>query len=377
MVSRILTSQICDYHIPGKAIVIIGPRRVGKTTVLKMFLEKTGDPELLLHGDEPQDRALLEEASLPRLKTILAKVKLLVIDEAQEVENIGRTLKLITDYLPDIRLIVSGSSAFELRNRLNEPLTGRKQEFILHPFSFSELVGHFGLKQELEHLETRMIFGAYPEIVMDPLNAREHLRELISSYMYKDLFKLESVPNPFLLEKILKAVAFQIGSEASYREIGEIAGCSTPTVEKYLQLLERTYIIFRLSALSRNERSEIKKGKKIYFYDNGIRNALIGNFSHLPNRQDTGALWENFVISERMKYLNNKRFHGNTWFWRTFQQQEIDYIEEIDGKFHAYEFKWNPKKEARFSKTFLTSYPESTTKTITPANFESFLSEIQ
>jgi len=373
VITRFIFNQLIFQNNKAKAMIIIGPRRVGKTTLLKMIIEGYPDPYLLLRGDEPQDKSILEEATLARLQLLLQKTKLLIIDEAQEVNNIGRTLKMVTDYLDGVSLLVTGSSAFELRNRLNEPLTGRKQEFILHPFSFSELAGHFGLKSELGNLESRLIFGSYPEVVLDPINAKDYLKELTSSYLYKDLFRLEAVSNPLLLEKITKAVAFQIGSEVSYREIAELTGCSIPTVEKYIYLLEKSYILFKLNALTRNQRNEIKKGKKIYFYDNGIRNSLIGNFSLLPNRQDVGALWENYLVSERIKYQNNKRFYGNSFFWRTFQQQEIDFIEEIDGKISAFEFKWNPKKEARFSKTFLSAYPEATCTTISPANYETFL----
>lgn len=373
MISRLITNQIKELIKPKKALIIIGPRRVGKTTLLNMILDGYSDPYLLLHGDEPHDQSILEEATLARLQLLLQGTKLLIIDEAQEVSNIGRTLKLVTDYVDGVSLLVTGSSAFELRNRLNEPLTGRKQEFVLHPFSFGELSGHSGLQPELGNLESRLIYGSYPEVVLDPENAKNYLKDLSTSYLYKDLFRLQSIANPLLLEKILKAVAYQVGNEVSYREIGELTGCSIPTVEKYIYLLERSYILFRLNALNRNQRNEIKKGKKIYFYDNGIRNALIGNFSVLSAREDVGALWENYLISERIKYLNYNGFYGNCFFWRTFQQQEIDYIEEIDGKLTAYEFKWNPKKDARFSKTFTTAYPGSICTTITLANYENFL----
>ncbi len=300
--------------------------------------------------------------------------ELLFIDEAQRIPDIGITIKLAVDQIDGLQVIATGSSAFELNASLAEPLTGRKFEFHLLPLSFAELVRENGLMEEKRLIEHRLVYGSYPEIVTSPGQEQELIRLLAESYLYKDLLTLEQVKKPVLLEKILRAVALQIGSEVSMHEIAQLVGAGSQTVERYIDLLEKAFVLFRLPALSRNVRNEIKKGKKIYFYDNGIRNAVIGNFMPLSSRTDAGALWENYLISERQKFLNNRLICTKCYFWRTTQQQEIDYIEERDQKIYAYEFKWNPEKGRRkFPKTFLKNYENVTTAVITPDNMEEFL----
>ena len=373
MIKRILENMIVKRLFRGKAIILYGPRQVGKTTLVTSLLEKRKEKTLFLNGDEPDVRELLEGVTSSRLKALFGKSRIVFIDEAQRIREIGLTLKLITDQIKEVQLIATGSSAFDLASHTKEPLTGRKYEFHLFPLAFGEMVEHHGLLEEKRLLKHRLVFGCYPEIVTCPGEERELLRLLADSYLYKDLLTLENIKKPVLLEKILKALALQLGNEVSYHEIGQLVGADKNTVEKYIDLLEKAFVVFRLPAFSRNLRNEIKKGKKIYFYDNGIRNAVIGNFSPIEKRNDVGGLWENFLISERMKYLRYSGLYPGRYFWRTVQQQEIDYLEERDGQLYAFEFKWSKNKHIRFPRTFLRAYPESSTKLITPENFESFI----
>ena len=373
MIKRILENLIVKRLFRGKAIILYGPRQVGKTTLVTSLLEKRKEKTLFLNGDEPDVRELLEGVTSSRLKALFGKSRIVFIDEAQRIREIGLTLKLITDQIKEVQLIATGSSAFDLASHTKEPLTGRKYEFHLFPLAFGEMVEHHGLLEEKRLLKHRLVFGYYPEIVTCPGEERELLRLLADSYLYKDLLTLENIKKPVLLEKILKALALQLGNEVSYHEIGQLVGADKNTVEKYIDLLEKAFVVFRLPAFSRNLRNEIKKGKKIYFYDNGIRNAVIGNFSPIEKRNDVGELWENFLISERMKYLRYSGLYPGRYFWRTVQQQEIDYLEERDGQLYAFEFKWSKNKHIRFPRTFLRAYPESSTKLITPENFESFI----
>ncbi len=374
IILRRLEGQIQERLFEGKAIILLGPRQAGKTTLIKGLLQKRKEKVLELNADEPDVRELLTEKTSTQLRVILGQNELLFIDEAQRVPDIGLTLKLIADQIPEAQVIATGSSAFELNARITEPLTGRKFEFMLYPLSFSELVNTHGLLEEKRLLEHRLLYGSYPEIVTSRGLEQELIKLLAGSYLYKDLLTLEQINKPILLEKILRALALQLASEVSYHEIGQLVGANSQTVERYIDLLEKAFVLFRLPALSRNVRNEIKKGKKIYFLDNGIRNAVIDNFTPLASRTDTGALWENYLISERLKFLNNHNIQTSKYFWRTTQQQEIDYIEEHQQQLYAYEFKWNPKKSTvRFPKTFLRNYPNVQTKAITPANYEEFL----
>ncbi|HRW62288.1 MAG TPA: ATP-binding protein [Bacteroidales bacterium] len=372
MIQRLLQVNITNNLYKGKAIIILGARQTGKTTLLKELFFNQQDV-IWLNADELDVQNLFEQSSSTRFKTLFSQYKTIVIDEAQRIKNVGLKLKLITDELPDKQLIATGSSAFELSNQINEPLTGRKWEYYLYPISFYEMVNHHGIIEEQRMLNERLVYGYYPEIVTSKGNEKEVLKQLTDSYLYKDILMWQGIKKPEKLLKLLQALALQLGSEISYNELGQTIGLDNETVEKYIQLLEKTFVIFRLSSLSRNLRKELKLSRKIYFYDNGIRNALIANFNQPELRQDVGALWENFLISERIKSLHYKNIWTNKYFWRTHDQQEIDYIEERDGIIYGYEFKWNPKKTVRFSKTFLNAYPNSITNVISKDNYYDFL----
>jgi predicted AAA+ superfamily ATPase len=371
MIKRIIQKKLEERLFRGKAILLFGPRQSGKSTLIESML--ADKDHLYLNGDDADVRELLTNTTATKLKTVVGNKPILFVDEAQRIPNIGLTLKLFTDQIKNVQVIATGSSAFELSSQVNEPLTGRKYEFMLYPLSFAEMVQQNGLLHEKRLLENRLIYGCYPEIVTKIGEEVELLKLLASSYLYKDLLMLEQIKKPLLLEKLLKALALQVGSEISYHEIGQTIGSDHKTVDKYIDLLEKTYVVFRLPALSRNGRNEIKKGKKVYFYDCGIRNAILNNFKPLQSRTDVGALWENYVISERMKYLHYQNVDATQYFWRTKQQQEIDLIEDHGDILEAYEFKWNKREKVRFPQTFTENYPGSKTSAISPDNVEEFL----
>ena len=373
-ISRKIIEWIEGRLFRGKAIILLGPRQSGKTTLIQAILERSGEKHLMLNADEPDVRELLQEATSTRLRTIIGVHRIVCVDEAQRIPNIGLTLKLMTDQIPDVQVIATGSSSLELNASIAEPLTGRKFEYRLYPLSFAELAAHHGLMEERRFLDHRLIYGSYPEIVTSAGQEEELVRLLADSYLFKDLLNLDGIKKPALLEKIVKALALQIGSEVSFHEIGQLTGSDSHTVERYIDLLEKVFVLFRLPAYSRNVRNEIKKGKKIYFIDNGIRNALIGNFLPLASRTDVGALWENYLVSERLKLIRNEGIYASGFFWRTTQQQEIDYVEEREQNMSAYEFKWNPKKKRTgFPKTFLRAYPKAKTDWVTPDDYDQFL----
>lgn len=372
MINRILYKTILSKLFKGKAIILVGARQVGKTTLLKSLLRDNSEL-LWLNGDELDIQQLFLNISATRLKAVIGNNKIVVIDEAQRIENIGLRLKLITDSIPEIQLIATGSSSFDLANKINEPLTGRKWEYKLYPLSFGEMVEHHGLIEEKRLIPHRLIYGYYPDLVNNYGTEKEILKQLSDSYLYKDILIWEQIKKPDKILKLLQAISFQIGSQVSYNELGQMCGIDSKTVEKYIDLLEKTFIIFRLGTFSRNLRNELKNSKKIYFYDNGIRNAVISNFNQIESRQDVGALWENFIISERIKYLNNSSLWVNYWYWRTKDQKEIDFIEEADGKINAYEFKWNKDAKIKKPNSFLNAYPQSSFKVIHPNNFEEYL----
>lgn len=358
----------------NKVIVITGARQIGKTTLLKALKSDFEDDQVLtLNCDEPDIRSLLEHVTSTQLRNLIAKKKLILIDEAQRVDNIGLTLKLIVDNIDQVQVIATGSSSFELRNKLNEPLTGRKFEYRMYPFSTHELVNHTSWMEESRLLENRMIFGMYPDVVNHLTDSATVLHELTNSYLYKDILMYKDIRNPDALGKILMMLALQVGNEVSYNELARSIGLDKETVERYIDLLEKVFVVFRLSSFSRNIRNELKKSRKIYFYDNGVRNALINNFQPLAFRTDTGALWENFMISERKKFTDYNKVYSNVYFWRTHAQQEIDYIEEREGVLHAFEFKWKEKKTATVPVSFINAYPGATFQVITPANYLEFL----
>ena len=370
MISRLLQKTIESRLFAGKAIIVIGARQVGKSTLFKLILEKQDYKALQLNCDEPEVRDMLSNINTAELRLLIADNRIVVVDEAQRVENIGMTLKLITDNFPDVQLLVTGSSSFELQDKLNEPLTGRKYEYHLYPISTAELMASNGLLGVKQTLEQRLVYGSYPDILNHADDAKELLMNLAGSYLYKDLLTLESVRRPVLLGKLLTALALQVCSEVSYNELAQTVGTDNKTIEKYIDLLEKCYIVFRLNGFNRNLRSELKKSKKIYFFDNGIRNAILQNFAPLSLRQDAGALWENFIISERIKRNHYLGLYANSYFWRTTQQQEIDYVEECDGQFSIFEMKWNPRRaNTQFPSSFLTAYDVKEKAVVTPENW--------
>ena len=372
-IDRKLRDNLLAQWNSGKVLIVIGPRQVGKTTLLKSLCEAEGN-YLFINGDDPEDRILLENAGENKLRNIIGNHKTVFFDEAQRIKNIGIILKIMHDQIKEVRLVVSGSSALEISNELNEPLTGRKWEFNLFPFTYSELQHHYGYANNAKNLSRYMIYGMYPEVITNYENAEGTLKQISGSYLYQDLLQYQGIRKPEILDKLLLALALQLGSEVNYNELSQTVGADRATIEQYISLLEKAFVVFRLNPLSRNVRNEINTSRKIYFYDNGIRNAIAGNFKSLEFRQDTGALWENFMISERLKLLNYHQWHGRFYFWRTYQQQEIDWIEEIDGSFSAYEFKWNTKKSAKnFPKTFINNYPISKTLVVTPEQIDDFL----
>ncbi|MBO4440486.1 MAG: ATP-binding protein [Spirochaetaceae bacterium] len=374
MINRLTAERIEAAAKSKKIVILLGARQVGKTTLLKSLFQNS-DSTLWLNGDELDVQNLFANLSVDRFKAYLGKNRILVIDEAQRIENIGLRLKVLADSLNDIQIFATGSSSFDLANRVNEPLTGRKREFQLFPLSFKELVSNSDLLTEKRMIPHRLVFGSYPEVVMSHGSETEILKELSQSYLYKDILSFEKIRHSDKLIKLLQALAWQIGSQVSYNELAQICSIDSKTVEHYITILEQAFIIFRLGTFSRNLRNELKNNRKIYFYDNGIRNAIIANFSAVENRNDAGALWENYLISERIKKNSYDGIMANTAFWRTKEQQEIDYLEERDGNLCAYEFKWSEvaAKKTRVPLTFSRAYPDSKFSVITPQNVEDFL----
>lgn len=372
MIERYLSKTLEDKMFKGKMIVLVGARQVGKTTLLKQMLTKK-EGVLWLNGDEMQVQNLFDNASADRLLSEFGGSKIVILDEAQRIKDIGLRLKLLADADSNIQVIATGSSSFDLANEVNEPLTGRKWEYRMFPLSFGEMVAHHGRLKEMRMLPRRIVYGYYPEVVMNDGNEMEILKLLTDAYLYKDILSWENIKHPDKLQTLLRAIAYQVGSQVSFNELSQMCSLDNKTVERYVTLLEQCYIIFRLPSYARNLRSELKASRKIYFYDNGIRNALIANFNAPEIRQDIGALWENFVIAERMKANEYQRRWVNPYFWRTRQQQEVDYLEETGGKLHAYEVKWSPRAKASLTKTFTDAYPETDFQVITPENIADFL----
>jgi predicted AAA+ superfamily ATPase len=372
MINRKLQNIIKLKLHSKKAIILIGARQVGKTTLLKSMFQDSNDL-LWLNGDELDVQNLFSNISSTRLKQIFGSKKIVIIDEAQRIVDIGLRLKLITDTMPEVQLIATGSSSFDLTNKVNEPLTGRKWEYKMFPLSFGEMVEHHGLLDEKRLLPHRLVFGYYPDVVNNLGDEKDILKQLSDSYLYKDILMWEQIKKPDKILKLLQALAYQVGSQVSYNELGQLCGITSKTVEKYINLLEKTFVVFKLSSFRRNLRSELKNSKKIYFYDNGIRNAIIANLNQIENREDIGALWENYLVSERIKYLNYSNSWTNYWYWRTKEQKEIDFIEESDGKIDSYEFKWNPNSKVKKPKLFFNTYKDASYNVIHKDNFESFL----
>ncbi len=370
MYHRILENIIEEKVGLGKAIIIVGARQVGKTTLVKSLLKDK--KYLFFDADDPTIRQLLSGANTEQIKTFLGDYKTVFVDEAQRIEGIGLTLKIITDQFKDVQLFVSGSSSFDLGNKLNEPLTGRKWEYELLPMAWEEFEKKEGFVKAEQQIEDRLLFGFYPDVLNNQGKERSVLKSLVSSYLYRDILAFSEIRKPEILDNLLLALALQVGSEVNYNELSQTVGVNKITIQKYIDILEKGYVVFRLNSFSRNLRTEIKRNRKIYFYDNGIRNMIIGNFNQLKLRTDAGALWENFLISERVKQNTYRDTFARMYFWRTKQQQEIDFVEEKNGKIFAFEFKWKSKSKVKLPKTFINAY-KAETKIIDRSNFREFV----
>ena len=372
LIKRTIQNKIEEKLFKGRIIIIYGSRRVGKTTLAKQIQKKYLDESIYLNCDEPDIKEAFTNVTSTEVKNFIGNKRLVFLDEAQRIKNIDLSLKIAVDNFPNIQIVATGSSSFELSNKINEPLTGRKYEFHLYPFSINELLQIYSWPEVLRILETRMLFGMYPEIIQASQDeVKALLRSIASSYLYKDVLQYQNIKNHDILERLLQVLALQIGNEVSYNELATSLGINKKTVANYIQILEKAFVIFRLGPFSRNLRKELTKLRKIYFYDTGIRNALVNNFNNLNLRQDVGALWENFIISERLKFNNNRGKDVNVYFWRTHEQQEIDYIEEAGG-LSGFEFKWK-KGTFKAPGAFTGAYPDAKIKLITRENFRDFL----
>ena len=375
MIPRAILKRLTKRVDFKKAIILFGPRQVGKTTLAKALAENMQQDFEYFSGDNVVTKSLWSMENIAALQQSFGKKKMVILDEAQMIEQVGLICKQLLDAKLGIQFIITGSSSLNIADKTQEPLTGRKWEYFLYPISCSELMEHQGVPQLLQALPQYLVFGMYPEVVTHLSDAKEILSNIASSYLYKDVLALVGLKRPQLLEKILKALALQVGNEVSLNELATLVSADVKTVDNYIYLLEQVFVLYRLGTISRNERNEISTKKKIYFYDNGIRNALLGNFAPVATRQDMGALWENFLMAERKKMLDYNGFHGRTYFWRNKQQAEVDYVEEIDGNIYAFEFKWNPAAKSKFPKTFIENYKPAETKVIHPGNFWQWLSE--
>lgn len=373
-INRILQDKITERIEPNKAVLIFGARRVGKTVLMRNIVGSFPGKTMMLNGEDYDTLSLLENRSVANYRHLLEGIDLLAIDEAQNITQIGSILKLIVDEIPGIRVLASGSSSFDLLNKTGEPLVGRSTQFQLTPFSQRELSQTETAIETRQNLESRLIYGSYPEVVlMDSYERKtDYLRDIVGAYLLKDILAIDGLKNSSKMRDLLRLIAFQLGSEVSYDELGKQLGMSKTTVQKYLDLLEKVFVIYRVGAFSRNLRKEVSKAGKWYFYDNGIRNAIISAFSPLAVRQDVGALWENYIISERRKANFNERQHKEFYFWRTFDKHEIDLIEECDGKLTALEFKWGNKTPAA-PQAFQDAYPDATYHVVNRDNYLQFI----
>jgi uncharacterized protein len=373
MIKRQLFLPLTDRLFTGKAIILTGPRQVGKTTLIRELIAK--EDFLFLDGDDITVRNMLSDINTEKLKLLIRDKKIVFIDESQRIENIGLTAKIIVDQIKSTQLILSGSSSFDIHEKISESLTGRKWTYNLWPISWVEWMTHVGYLAAEQSLDNRLIFGFYPDIFNYPADQETIISELVSSYLFKDVLTYDKIRKSDTVLKLVQALAYQVGSEVNYSELSKLIGLDAKTVAHYIDILEEAFVVFSLKSFSNNHRNEIKKGMKIYFFDNGVRNAIIGNFNDLTNRTDVGALWENFLISERYKQISYSKKIIRAYFWRNTQQQEIDYIEQQADKISAYEFKWNPDKKVKFPITFTKLY-QAETQIISRNNFSDFVSPI-
>ncbi len=374
-IARQIVKEIQKDCFKGKVILLLGARQVGKSTLIKMLSFDKEIETLWLDGENADVNLLLQNANSERLKQIAGNHRVIVIDEAQKINEIGSILKLFSDYHKEIQVIASGSSSFELRNSLNEPLTGRKFEFNLYPLSFQEMVNHTNLLLEIRQLPQRLRYGYYPEIVTGIGYEERSLKFLSESYLYKDIFLFKGIKKPEKILELLKLLAWQIGSEVNYNELSKTLKIDNQTIESYVNMLEQAFVIYKLNAYNTNQRKELKKSKKIYFNDLGIRNALINDFRPIEIRNDSGAIFENFVINEFRKQNEYQQVYANLYFWRTTDQKEIDLVIEKNGMLHTFEIKWNPNKKAVLTKSFSNIYPNYTFDVINNTNFFEFISD--
>jgi hypothetical protein len=375
LINRSLVRQIEQLLFKGKAVIILGARQVGKTTLVKQITDKLGKQVAWFDAEEPDVKPLLENKNSQQLKLLFKNAEIVVIDEAQKLTNPGSIIKIIVDHIPQVQVIATGSSSFDLTNKIYEPLTGRAWEFVLPPVSFAEMSENTSVLDEIKNLEQRLIYGYYPEVVVKPDLAKEILKTISTNYLYKDILMWEGIRKPTKIQTLVQALAYQIGNMVSYSELSKMTGLDVKTVEKYLDLLEKSYVVFRLGSFSRNLRSELTKAKKYYFWDLGIRNSVIGNFEPLAKRTDVGQLWENFFIAEKMKNILNRKSDVRLYFWRTHQQKEIDLIEESQSELNVYEIKWNVHKSVKMPKNFSEAYPKAQFNLVNPDNFYEFLLE--
>ena len=379
MINRLLEKTLKKKFFCGKALILVGPRQVGKTTLSKKIINDFKEKKYKIkkiNCDNPTERKMLLDKDLEYLIKLVGDANIIFIDEGQKVESIGQTIKLLVDYYgKKIQILVTGSSSFNLLDKTQETLTGRKYVYKLYPFSFAELYGD-DFMQATKELEQHLIYGNYPDIVIHQktfIDKRESLEEISSSQLYKDILEFQEIKNSNILRSLLESLALQLGSEVSYTELASIIGINKNTVERYIDLLEKNFVIFRLHPYAKNKRRAIKKSKKIYFYDLGVRNTLINNFNPLNLRNDVGGLWENFIIIERIKKQSYKRIYSNNYFWRSYDGQEIDWLEERDSKLYSYEFKWKTHKKIKPPKLWLNTYTKAKFQVITPRNYLDFI----
>lgn len=373
-IERNIENNIINNLSKGKVIIILGARRVGKTKLLESIIKKINEPYIYINGEDIPSTHQIAERSIQKYKELLASTKLLIIDEAQKIDEIGLKLKLMIDHVKNVKIIATGSSSFDLADRTGEPLTGRKFSYELYPIAQSELKNTENLIETSERLESRMIYGSYPEVLLveDNIERKRYLRELIASYLIKDLLALDKVRNSSKIFNILQLLAFQVGSTVSLNEIAQKVGLDVKTVERYIDLLTKVFVIYKLSGFSRNMRKEITKSSKYFFYDNGIRNAIIDNFHPISLRNDVGQLWENYILMERLKFQSYSGLYSYNYFWRTYDRQEIDLIEDRGGKLYAYEMKYSQNK-SRIPAAFKKSYPDASYEIINKNNYLSFI----
>jgi len=373
-ISRLIQKDIINHLLPNKVVVIYGPRRVGKTTLIQEINKKFFNKTLFVNGDDISIQSYLGSQNLEKLKSFVGKTPLLIIDEAQTIPKIGLNLKIMVDNIPNLKIIATGSASFDLSQQIGEPLVGRKWQFELYPISQLELLKYENPFESTTKLESRLIYGSYPEVVTASSNIKkgEILKEILDGYLFKDILLFEGLRKSAKLVQILKLIAFQIGREVSLRELAQHTELNSATVARYLDLLEKVFIIRRLSGFRRNLRTEVTKTSRYYFIDNGVRNILINNLNQLSDRSDVGELWENYLYVERLKKREYKKIYANEYFWRTHAQNEVDLVEERNGKLHGFEFKWGKKYSKKY-RLFAETYNNANCSLINRDNYLDFI----